>query len=674
MGWQDRVWSWLAGARQDSAPALPGPAPMVQRRDSVYSPLSNFGNPAWDKSVSTRPNPYAMPLTEAELRAAYRTDGLARRIVDLRPSRATRKGWTVPDIGISEDRRLRTWERACIGGQMGGLLGGAIGLMVTEDDVPRSFRTDPRRWREQPLNLDRIGVLHALHIFDATEARPVEWEEDLRETGYWMPRIWQINRGRLSIRVHASRVLHFRGARRLPSETQGAGWYSNGLPDDSFLQAVWDQISALAVTMQAGAQFAHELRQTILQIGDLSAKQVGDESNLLADRLALMRQTQSSMDVTVLGPDDKFEVRATPVTGFKELTEGAQQMLSTVLGWPRSMLSGEPPGGLSTDDESGLERERTIVSDYQETELRQPLEQLYRVLYRSQDGPTGGVEPDEWEVTFTELDSPTAKESAELQKIAAETDAIRISSGVISPEDATRSRHGESGWKLDLDPVKPPDPIEEAEIEAERMRVLREAGALPGAPVEGEEDPEADPEDDEGRGDAIDADSVCILVPAADPGLRAAVERAIGQTLVVEGEPHVTALYLGRGLSEEEIAEVVAVVAEEARLTEPGTLMQGSIRAFLHGPDGTPIVVEFSDTWAIGPLHDRLLRRLAHLIRARQHRTFRPHVTVGYAANALTPEASTALLSVDVSEVRVAVGELRVQVGGQVVATVPVGG
>jgi phage-related protein (TIGR01555 family) len=506
--WLERMWGWLGagGARQDSAPALPGP--VQQRRDSVYSPLSNFGNPAWDKSVTTRPNPYAVPLTEAELRAAYRTDGLARRIVDLRPSRATRKGWTVPDIGLSEDRRLRTWERACVGGQMGGLLGGAIGLMVTEDDVPRSFRADPRRWREQPLNLDRIGVLHALHIFDATEARPVEWEEDLRETGYWMPRIWQIHRGRLSIRVHASRVLHFRGARRLPSETQGGGgWYSNGLPDDSFLQAVWDQISALAVTMQAGAQFAHELRQTILQIGDLSAKQVGDESNLLADRLALMRQTQSSMDVTVLGPDDKFEVRSTPVTGFKELSEGAQQMLSTVLGWPRSMLSGEPPGGLSTDDESGLERERAIVSDYQETDLRQPLEQLYAVVYAQQDGPTKGVTPDEWEVSFTPLDTPTEEEIAALRHQVAQTDAILISSGIVAPEDVTRSRFGEDGWQFELEPVEVPDPIEEAEIEAERMKVLREAGALPGGPaVEGEEDPEADPEEDDEEDDEPPAD------------------------------------------------------------------------------------------------------------------------------------------------------------------------
>lgn len=665
--WTDRVWDWL-GVRRDAAPALPGPV-MEQRKDGAYSPLSGFGDPGWDRSVTLRPNPYWIPLREDELRTAYRDNGLARRIVDLLPSRATRKGWTVPDIGLSEDRRLRTWERTCTAGQMARLLGGAVVLMVTEDDVPRLYRNDPRRWLEQPLDLNRVGVLHNLVVFDATQARPVEWERDLREVGYGLPRVWALSGDGISARVHASRVAHFRGARRLPSEMRG-GWYSNGLPDESVLQAVWEQISALCVTMQAGTNLAQELREAVMKIADLPQKQVGDESDAFATRMSLMARFKSMFGINLIGAGDEYENRSTPPTGFKDLSEGAQQMLRTVLGWPDSMLSGEPPGGLDSNDEAGRERERQVIGAYQEDELRVPLEQLYRVLYASQDGPTAGLIPDEWEVTFGALDTPTEKETAELRKLVADTDTIYLAAGVIRAEDVTLGRFGEDGWSLDLPPVKPIDPIEQAEIQAETMRIMAEA-----APPDPDADPDTEPEDDDPRADATDPDSVSILVPAADPGLRGAVASAIGQALTTEGEPHVTILFMGRGHGQRKIAEVIRIVREEAARTEAGTLMSGTLRAFPPGPDGVPIVVEFSDQWPVTSLRERLLHRLAHLVRTRQAgRGYRAHLTVGYARAPLSPEATTALLGVSAAEVRVGVSELRVQVGGQVVASISVGG
>lgn len=669
MSWTDRVWSWLGG-RADAAPSLPGPAlPVADRRhDSVYNPLSGIGDPGWDKSVTGRPNPYHQPLSDEEIVAAYSYSGLSQRVVNLLPSRATRKGWTVPDIGVSEDRRLQSWGQVCTGAQMGNLLAGAIGLMVTEDDVPRRFRSDPYQWAEQPLDLARVGKLHAIQIFDAYEARPAEWERDLRSTGYRLPRIWSVSGEGFRGRVHASRVLYFRGTPRIPSRIRG-GWFAgNGLPDDSVLQALWNEIARLETTMQAGAHLAQELREAVMKIADLPQKQVGDEADAFSVRMTLMARFKSMFGINLIGPNDAYENRSTPPTGFKELSAGAQEMLCTVLGWPRCMLTGEAPGGLSTDDKSGLERERALISDYQEVKLRPLLEQLYGVVYAAQDGPTGGVTPDEWEVTFTPLNAPTEQELANLRKTTAETDSIYITAGVLSPEDVTLGRFGEDGWNLDLPPVKPIDPIEQAEIQAETMRIMAEASPDP------EADPDAEPEEDDPRADAIDPDSVSILVPAADPGLRGAVASAIGQALTTESEPHVTILYLGRGHGQRKIAEIIRVVREEAARAETGTLMQGTIRSFPPGPDGTPIVVEFSDTWAVSSLHDRLLQRLAHLVRAKQHRTYRPHLTVGYARAPLSPEATTALLGVSAAEVRVGVSELRVQVGGQVVASVPVGG
>ncbi|HEX5038509.1 MAG TPA: anti-CBASS Acb1 family protein, partial [Candidatus Limnocylindria bacterium] len=227
MGWFSDVFGGLLGR---DPPALPGPAE-ERRADSagggsVMNPLTGLGSWA-DKGASARPNPCVVPLRDDELRALYGHNGLARRIVDLPPGRATRRGWTVTDIPQSEDKRLRTWERHREGWSMADLYGGAVLLMVTEDDVPRSARgMSPSAWLMQPLDLRRIGVLHAIHVFDAFEASPASWENDIASPGWRLPGSWSLSSSTgWSATVHASRVVHLRGRRRPPSEIRG--WVSS---------------------------------------------------------------------------------------------------------------------------------------------------------------------------------------------------------------------------------------------------------------------------------------------------------------------------------------------------------------------------------------------------------------------------------------------------------------
>lgn len=620
------------------------------RRDSVYNPSTGFGGPG-DKGSAGRPSPFVRQIPHADLIRQYSHDGLVRRIVDLPPSGATRKGWTVPEIGPGEDKRLRSWPRCCVGMQMGRLLGAAAMVMVTDDDLPRQWRSQPDRWLEQPLDLRRVGVLHALQVFDATEAFPIDIDRDIRSPNYRSPRLWSIAAEGISARIHASRIIHWRGNRRPPSQAR-----MQLHPDDSVIQAVWDEISRLTQTMQGGAILAAELRQAVITVGNLPKVATGDETVAMKAKMHLINIGKSLLNLIMLSPGDKYESTSNTPTGFKELSEAAQQMLCTVLGWPDTMFTGGSPGGLDSGDKAGLERERQVYSHYQETQ-REPLEKLYTVVYAQQDGPTGGVIPDEWEIEFAPLDEPKAEEIAALRKVVMETDVMGITAGILPPDAVTEGRWSDDGWQLDLPPVEPIDPLEEAEIEAERQRIIAEA--LP-------------PEPDQPRVD--EADGCCILVPAADPSLRRVVEQAIGQTLNPELEPHVTVLYLGGGLTEDELAEVAAVVLEESRVAEPGTLERGTLRTFPHGEHGTPVVVEFSDTWPLSQLHDRLLTRLAHLVQVRQHPRYRPHLTLGYAPAPLTTEASTALLGVDLANVRVPLVEVRVNAGRQLVVSVAVGG
>ena len=625
-----------------------------ERADSIYNPTTGLGS--WkDKGAVARPNPWVIPLANEELDALRSYNGIASRIIKVLPERACAKGWTVPDVGLDEDKRLQSWTQIQQGMECSRAFGGSAMVLVTEDDIPPQFRQRPQDWLAQPLDMSRIGKLHALQVFDAFEAAPRVIDLDWRSPNYRNPLLWQISALGYTATIHHTRVVYFRGNRR-SSQTLGNGWTGgNRMPDASVLQVVYDEIHRLTATMQGGAHLAQELREKVLKIGNFEQVMSGDQKGLLVKYLALMAKVKSMLGFTAIGPNDSYENQSNPPTGFKDLSDAQQEMLCLVLGWPRTMLNGESPGALGSGDESGLERERQITTGYQE-QNRPQIEQLYTVLYASQDGPTRGQIPDEWEVTFHALNQPKEKEVLEVRKLAAEVDTLNVAMQVYGPEHVAESRYGPDGFSVEMLPVPIPDPEDIARLESDAQAAIAA---------------EQPPEPDATREDA-DGDGLIILIPAAAPGMRGAVEKAIGQRVEVEDEPHVTVLYLGKGHTPEEVAEVAAVVAEEARAAESGVLERGTIRTFPLEADRVPVVIEF-DGWSLERLHDRLLRRLAHLVRVRQFARYRPHITIGYAGSALTPAAGSALLALDVSGVRVALTELQV-FHGELVAAAPVGG
>jgi len=680
--------------RADSAPQLP--APVAQRADSgssVWNPFTGLGG--WgDKGSVGRPSPWVLDLSLLELRALYRHNGLANRLVRLLPSRACRRGWTVPDFD-AEDRRLALPVKVEQGMRWAQLYGGALVVPVTIDDIPPGFRSNPTAWLRQPLDPARVQSVAAVQVFDAVEISAAHWDRNPASPTFRLPDLWRVSTTGFNLELHASRVVHFRGAERPPSE-MGTG--RNGLPDDSFLQALWDDVRHLAEIGNAGAVAAHEIREAVLSLAALSELSTGDEAGKVDTQLELIARGRGQLGYTLIGTDDKFESRSNPPTGFKDLSDAAWEALSAATGIPATILRGDAPGGLSTDDDAGHEGFRQLVSGYQESN-RYDLEKLYAIVGAAQDGPTGGAGLEDRALVFAALDEPDEASMAATRKIVAETDEINVRLGAYSSVDVARSRYGENGYSFELQPVDIPEPTPSSPYASVGLPALVDAlivgqsGARRLLGVDDSFAPTPDelalvvaaqghaPAQPVPRADAApDADSVCVLIPCADPGLLARVEAAIGQALVPETESHLTVLYVGTGLGAEALAEVVDAVGDAVEAMDPSLLIEfPTLRAFAPGPDGTPIVLEYGDAWTVANLNAVLLRALAHRITARQWPFYRPHLTIGYAPAPLTPEAQAALLGIDVTvddggdtaalSLRVPVAEVRVQVGGRLVAT-----
>jgi phage-related protein (TIGR01555 family) len=686
----------LTAFRNDASATVAGGA-------SILNNMTSLGGPG-DKGTAARPNPYVLPLSLFELRALYVYNGISRRIVDLIPQRACRRGWSVPDLE-AEDQRLRVHERIFEGMVWSRTYGASLVVPITEDDVPPAFRSRPDLWLQEPLDLERVGAVRALHTFDGIEAKVMRWDLDPSSPTFRLPLLWRIGTVGFQQTIHASRVIFFRGNRRPPSESRGSWGTGNGFPDDSVLQVIWDQLRNLGDVLNAGAVMANELREAVLKLSGLSARMTGDDAANLQTQLQLMSQARGLLGYTLIGEGDDFQSRSNPPTGYDQLSAAAWEALAAVTGIPQVILCGTTPSGLSNSEESSHEGFRQLVSSYQE-EKRYEIERLYSIVYAAQDGPTGGTAPDEWTLSFHSLDEPDEQSLAETRLVVAQTDQILISAGIVRASDVTASRYGASGYQFELDEVQPlgddetgigaalhergglaalpgllsagvltpetaaellglPPPPEEDPAEEAALAAAAAAMAAPPTPDPATTDPKADAADD----------SVVILIPAADPGLRARVEAAIGQQLTVEDDPHVTVLYLGKALTPEAVAEVVAATSEAVEDLDPSTVLAcPTLRAFPPGSDGTPIVLEYAEAWQVGRLNETLLRALAHVCTAKQWPQFRAHLTLGHASKPLTPEAQAALFSIDVAgpeglDHRVPVSEVQVRQGDQVLLT-----
>lgn len=623
----------------------------------IVNALSGLGGPG-DKGSAGRPNTNATPLSDTELRSAYLFSAPSRRVIDLVAKRACRTGWTVPELG-EEERRLRIGQQCERAFRWARLYGGALLLPVTLDDVPRGYAGREWAWLREPLDLQRVGRISALHAFDAFEVYPHEDDDDPRSPTFRTPKYWTIASKSLHVTVHASRVVWVRGCER-PSDASRRG---NRMPDDSVLQAMWDEVQRLSQTMAGGAKIAQELRESVLKLAGHAQQNTSDQKKKYQAQLSTIAKMRSLLSLTVLGKEDEYESVSHAPTGFSDLSDAAKSMFSMASGIPEVILFGSTPEGLNTDGDSAWQGFRQLVSDYQE-DRRPELERLHEIVYAQQDGPTGGRAPEDWTLEFKPLDEPSEQERAEVRKLTAETDKIYLDAGVYSPQEVAEQRFGPDGWSLDLIDVQPIDPDEAAERAAAHAALMAEATAATTTTEQ-----QAPP-----RTDAADEGACWVWVPAPELGLRTRVEEALGQVLDASTDPpHVTVLYLGSGLGVRAVGEVLRVVSEEAKDVRPEALAGAVLRAFPPGDSGTPIVVEFDQAWNLDDLNARLVRRLAHRITARQHARFRAHVTIGYARQPITPDALARLTAIDVSGLRLPIGELVVSAEGEVMGRVAVG-
>ena len=207
-----------------------------------------------------------------------------------------------------------------------------------------------------PLDLATVQELVQLHVFDAREATPVEWDGDIYSKTYREPLFWSFspntvggsrsmsltaNEGTLGAlsRVHASRVVYFPGNRVAPS----LRWTTASGLDDSVLNAIWDQLRNKASVEQGGACLAQELKIDTVKVEGLASLAVSDQMQLFQDRLSLLAKSKALLNTIVLATGEEYIQNHAQTGGFRDLDAATRAALSAVTGMPQTLLLGTPP-------------------------------------------------------------------------------------------------------------------------------------------------------------------------------------------------------------------------------------------------------------------------------------------------------------------------------------------
>ena len=401
-----------------------------------------------------------------ELDELYRSDGLARVIIDTVADEMVRQGWDIegdPDgsingaietlNGYTVIADLIKWSR---------LYGGALIVMGIDDG----------RDLAEPVDFRTMRSINWLRVFDRYQASSADgtFNPDLNSPNYGYPEVYLITDSRtgLVFYAHYTRVLRMDWNILPPRYTNwNDGW------GDPLMQSIYAELRNYQTLFGNVATMTYDFVTKILKVGNLSELVASQCSDQIVQRVNLLNQTTGMTNTAIIDTEESLEKHSTSVAGLPEVIDRFMLSLSAVTGIPVSLLYGRAPAGLNATGDNDVRNFYDRVKQYQESKLRPVLEKLVTYLFLCKDGPTRGKEPDDWSIAFVPLWQNTQEQEALIRRTVAETDAIYMDRGVLDPAEVLVSRFGGGTWSMntevDLEARKGGyNPEEEAELEREK--------------------------------------------------------------------------------------------------------------------------------------------------------------------------------------------------------------
>jgi phage-related protein (TIGR01555 family) len=381
-------------------------------------------------------------LSVMELSELYRSNGLAKRIVNSFVDDALRNGFLVcNNTTLKEELKrlslIKTIKEACYFSR---LYGGSMLVVMLDDGL--DFK--------EPVSTDRIQKIVSFKMFDKSQ---ISWQEsdinkDFLSPYFALPEFYTITPNNWSdvgrLKIHASRCKILDGI-----VTDITGRRYNGGWGDSVLQACFDALRRYGIVAETSTEIITDFVQVILKINGLADKMVKEGGRQqIAARGAAIDESRSVANLIFLdSTGEDYEKKSSSVAGLAELWDRFSESICAVTGYPATRLFGKSPAGLNSTGTGDLKNYYDLVSAYRSDEV-EPIIDWVTTFITSQKSWKGDVNI-EW--TFASLVEQSPLEDAELKKLYAEIDCMYIDRGAIDAGDTWQARFGSGTFKENIE-------------------------------------------------------------------------------------------------------------------------------------------------------------------------------------------------------------------------------
>ena len=286
------------------------------------------------------------------------------------------------------------------------------------------------------------------------------------KANYFKPDVWYVQ----GIPIHSSRLIYF--AENELSTLLKPAYNFFGL---SLAQTVLDAVAHFTQNRESACRLLNKYALTVLKtnMGEVLS---GGFDTSLRDRVQYFVQNRSNDGCATIDKEQEdLVVMTTSLAGVVDVVRQSMEYVAALFNEPVTKMWGLSPNGFSTGD-AELQNHYDNIATRQEQMFAEPMRRILRILQMD----IFGTIDESIIFEFAPLSEKDERSAAETNKIQAETDAVNIQSGIISPQEARQRVIADpnSGYNnLTEEPeeipeeVEPFDPNEDPEESEERKEV-----------------------------------------------------------------------------------------------------------------------------------------------------------------------------------------------------------
>lgn len=436
-------------------------------RDTLANLVSGLGT-AKDKTTG---NHHYLRLRDlGQIQAAYRSDWIARKIVDV-PAFDMLREWRDWQADDEQRTAIEAAEKAL--GLQGKLLQAL--KLARRDGGSALLIGDGSPNPAEPLDPESIGLggIRYIAVLSRNEISAGAVDRDPASDWFGQPSLYTLaSPQRGSQTIHPSRVIRLTGAPILDTLQTADGW------GDSVLQAVMDAVDQATSSAAYVNAMLPEAKQDVISVPGLSNYlSTADGTALLTERFAYAARMKSMFGMLLLEGDGKSpegEVFEQKQISFAGLPDVVQLYLSIAAGAadiPATRLLGKSPDGQNATGDSDTRNYYDRVAAEQKVEFSPRIAPLDELLIRH---ALGSRPPEVW-YQWNPLYQTSQKEKADafgvvataiktladakvapLEILGQGVKGAAIDSGLLPGIDAAYQKHGDA-------------PLTEGPIDAEQF-------------------------------------------------------------------------------------------------------------------------------------------------------------------------------------------------------------